>query len=114
MNGALKPNLLSLPKYALNQEVEDLPDRVKDHISPALEYACRSWCNHLSKMGVRKEEDISCVLNVLRHFLEQKFLPWLEVVSILGGARDAVVAVSELGKWFSEVCLTLLCNIAQG
>jgi len=113
MNNALKPNLLSLPDYALNQEVKDLPDRVKDQISPALEYACKSWYNHLSRMGERKGEDIICVLDALRHFLEQKFLPWLEVVSVLGAARDAVAALNELGKWLSEVSLALLCNTAH-
>jgi len=103
MNGALKQNLLSLPDYALNQEVKDLPDRVKDHVSPALEYACRSWYNHLT--GIRKEEDTTCVLNGLRFFLKDKFLPWLEVISVLGAARNAVVALGGLIQWLQEVCL---------
>jgi len=68
MNGNLKQNLLSLPAYALNQEVEDLSERIKDHISPALEYACKSWYNHLTDT----REDITHVLNALCNFLEQK------------------------------------------
>jgi len=102
MNNALKPNLLSLPSYALNQEVKNLADKVKDHISPALEYACGSWYHHFTKIG--KGEDITCVLDALRTFLKQNFLPWLEVVSVLGIARGAAVALRQLIQWLQEVC----------
>ena len=103
MNRALGTNLLSLPDYALNQEVKDLPERVKSCISPALEYACRSWYSHLT--GIGKEEDTTCVLNALRFFLKHKFLPWLEVISVLGAVRNAVVALGGLVQWLQEVCL---------
>lgn len=103
MNDVLKTNLLSLPAYALNQEVKDLPERVKGYISPALEYACKSWYNHLN--GVSKEEDVTCVLDALRIFLKQKFLPWLEVLSVLGATRVAVVTLGGLIQWLQEVCL---------
>ena len=104
MNTTLKPNLLSLPNYALNEEVEDLPERVKDHISAALEYACRSWYNHLPKT----KGDTTHILNALHEFLEEKFLPWLEIASVLGAVRDAVVALEKLILWLQEVCLHLL------
>jgi len=103
MKGTLKQNLLSLPDYALNQEVEDLPERIKDHISPALEYACKFWHNHLTET----RDDITCILDALCDFLKQKFLPWLEVVSVLGTAREAVVALGKLILWLQEVCLGL-------
>jgi len=110
MNSVLKPNLLSLPDYALNQEVKDLADKVKDHISPALEYACGSWYHHFTK--IRKGEDITCVLDTLRTFLRQNFLPWLEVVSVLGITRGAAVALRELIRWLQEVC-SLLGSIME-
>jgi len=103
MNGALKQNLLSLPGYALNQEVKDLPERVKSYISPALQYACLSWYSHLTE--IRKEEDTTCVLSALRFFLKHKFLPWLEVISVLGAARNGVVGFGGLIQWLQEVCL---------
>ena len=95
---------LSLPDYALNQEVKDLSDRVKDHISTALEYACSSWYHHLTKT----REDISDILDALHLFLEGKFLPWLEVVSVLGATRDAVAGLQSLILWLQKVCLGLL------
>jgi len=101
MNGALKPNLLSLPDCALNKEVKDLQDRIKVHISPALEYACIFWYNHLAKTG----EDIAQVLDALHTFLKKKFLPWLEIISVLGAIRDAVAGLKKFILWLNEVCL---------
>ena len=104
MNGALGQNLLSLPDYALNLEVEDLSDQIKAHISPALEYACKSWYIHLTKT----REGITYISGALHDFLEEKFLPWLEVISILGAVRDAVIALENLILWLHEVCSSLL------
>jgi len=102
MNNGLEQNLLSLPNYVLNSEVEDLQARVKGHISIALEYACRSWHIHLTRtMG-----DTSTILSDLRLFLEEKFLAWLEVVSILRAVREAVVGLEKLVPWL-EVCFGL-------
>ena len=106
MNNSLEQNLLSLPDYALNSEVEDLSERVKSHISPALEYACKSWHNHLN--GIRG--DTGDFLHILQHFLEKKFLAWLEVVSVLGATRDAIVGLKKLTLWLQEVCFGLLLS----
>jgi len=106
MNNSLEKNLLSLPDYALNSEVEDLSERVKDHISPALEYACKSWHNHLNGIS----GDTGDFLHVLHCFLEKKFLAWLEVVSVLGAARDTIIGLEKLILWLQEVCLLLLLS----
>jgi len=100
MNDTLEQNLLSLPDYALNSEVEDLPERVKGHISTALEYACKSWHNHLSEV----KEDTGYILHDLHYFLKERFLSWLEVVSVVGNVRDAVIALKGLIQWLQEVC----------
>ena len=99
MNGGLEQNLLSLPAYALNSEIEDLPTRINDRVSVALQYACRSWYNHLTKT----RGDITDVIPYLRVFLEEKFLAWLEVVSVLGAVSGAVVALENLMPWLQEV-----------
>ena len=103
MNDSLKQNLLSLPDYALNSEVEDLPERAKVHISTTLEYACKHWYNHL--IGVRGE--VADVLDALHNFLKEKFLPWLEVISVLGITRDTVAGLESLVLWLQEVCFDL-------
>ena len=103
MNVGLRQNILSLPDYALNSEVEDLEARVNDRISVALQYACQSWYWHLPETG----GDVTDVVSRLRVFLGEKFLAWLEVVSVLGAARGAVAALERLILWLQEVCFGL-------
>ncbi|KAF9643113.1 hypothetical protein BDM02DRAFT_3192176 [Thelephora ganbajun] len=99
MNEGLERNLLSLPDYALNSEVEDLETRINDRISDALRYACRSWHSHLTKT----EGDVTDVISHLRVFMEEKFLAWWEVVSLLRAVRGAIVALEQLIPWLQEV-----------
>jgi len=99
MDDGLEQNLLSLPDYALNSEVEDLETRIDDCISIALRYACLSWHNHLTET----EGDVSGVISYLRIFLEEKFLAWLEVVSAIGAVGGAVVGLERLVTWLQGV-----------
>ena len=105
MKNRLKQNLLSLPEYTLNSEIEDLQTRIDDRVSLALQYACRSWHNHLTETRGEITEVIPC----LRDFLESKFLAWLEVLSILGDMRSASVGLEKLMEWLQEVCLSVFC-----
>jgi hypothetical protein len=109
MNKTLEQNMLSLPDYALNSEIVDLPKRVEDQISIALQYACKSWYNHL----VKTEEDVTNITSALRCFLKKKFLAWLEVLSALGAVRNAVIALETLILWLEEVCLGLLLDTSR-
>jgi hypothetical protein len=101
MNNNLKQNLLSLPHHALNLEVEDLEARVKDQISTALQYACKSWHIHLAEV----RGDTSDIVPILQRFLQEGFLAWLEVLSVIGATRGAVIALNRLVSWLQEVCL---------
>ena len=91
--------MCELPDGVVNSEVADLKERVKEHISQALKYACRSWYKHL--VGAISAR----ITPILRRFLEEKFLFWLEVLSVLGVAREAVHALeaTEKCEWV-EVC----------
>ena len=100
MNESLEQNLLSLPDYALNSEVEDLEVRAKGRISVALEYACKSWHNHLTEV----RGDVTTIVSALRRFMQEGFLAWLEVLSVTGAAREAVIALENLMPWLREVC----------
>ncbi|KAF9790682.1 hypothetical protein BJ322DRAFT_407044, partial [Thelephora terrestris] len=99
MGCSLKQNLLSLPDYALNLEVQDLQTRVKDHLNTALIYACQSWYNHLAEV----RDDVTTIIPTLQNFLQVGFLPWLEVLSVIGAARNAIVALEKLISWSQEV-----------
>ena len=104
MGNALKKNMCSLPAYVLNAEVYDLPRRIEENgIVGALEYSCRSWYRHLPMVT----DQIQDVVSALRHFLEAKFLVWLEVLSVLGVVGDAARALDITIKWLKEVCLEI-------
>jgi hypothetical protein len=109
MNERLEQNMLSLPNFALNSEIVDLSKKVEDQISVAFRYACKSWYNHL----VKTKEDVTDITSALRCFLEKKFLAWLEVLSVLGAAKNSVIALESLILWLQEVCLGLLSNISR-
>ena len=100
MNKLLKSNMCSIPDYALNSEVEDLPRRVEESgIHGALGYACRSWHKHL----IVTKHQTADVVSALHCFLGEKFLFWLEVLSILNAVGDAVHGLNATVKWLNEV-----------
>ena len=106
MNSGLEPNLLSLPEYALNLQVTDLQARIDNQVSITLQYACRSWHNHLPETG----GDLISVTSHLRIFLETKFLAWLEVLSVLGDVGGGATALKGLMTWLRKVCPMILCH----
>ena len=99
MNNELEQDLLSLPEYVLNSEVMDLQMRIDGRISIALQYACRSWHNHLAEA----RGEIADVIPYLRIFLEEKFLAWLEVLSVVGDVGSASVGLEKLMLWLQKV-----------
>ena len=93
MNNRLEQNMCKLPDGVTNSEVDDLKERAELYIDKALEYACRSWHKHLlDKMSTQTVE-------ILHQFLMEKFLFWLEVLSVAGAVREAVDALEEVAKW---------------
>ena len=107
MNSRLRQNLLSLPDYSLNSEIEDLKGKVDGVVGKALLYACRSWHHHLTEV----REDFALIIPSLQSFLQEMFLGWLEVLSVGGFAKDAVVALEKLIPWLQEVCFVLFCFV---
>ncbi|KAF9784575.1 hypothetical protein BJ322DRAFT_852578 [Thelephora terrestris] len=102
MYGLLEKNMFSIPDYALNSDVEGLSKVGENGIDSALEYACRSWSNHL----VVREHLISDVLSALHRFLEEKFVFWLELLSVLGAVGEAARALITTLKWMNRIKVT--------
>ena len=73
----------------------------------ALEYACKSWHKHLVDL---KPVQMLKITPILHRFLEEKFLFWLEILSILGVMREAVHALEVVVKHL-DVCHILLPNV---
>jgi len=100
MGDSLKKNMCSIPDYFLNSEVKNLSKRLEDSgIHGALKYACTSWYKHLTTT----KERIGDVTDALCYLLEEKFLFWLEVSSVLGVVDDAARALGETVRWLGKV-----------
>jgi len=102
MNRRLQKNMFEFPDALANDEAGDLRKRAEGYIHRGLRYACESWHKHLANAKAAPTPTAKITF-VLHRFLEQKFLFWLEVLSILGTLRDAVDALEVAGKWL-EVC----------
>ena len=98
--------MFELPDGVTNSEVDGLRDGIERHVDQALGYACRSWHKHLV-------DDIPArVASTLHKFLEEKFLFWLEVLSVLGAVKEAVHALEETAKceWVEVCCIPSLIH----
>jgi len=96
MNRTLEKNMCKLPDAVANSEVDDLRGRIERYLDPALRYACKSWHKHLVD---EKTARTPVVTSALHRFLENKFLFWLEVISVLGAAREAADALEVAARW---------------
>ena len=92
MNKGLEKNICKLPDAVMNEEVDDLQERVGQYIDNCLQYACRSWHKHLAYINVAPDQ-ILRITPALQQFLEIKFLFWLEVLSVLDATSEAVGAL---------------------
>ena len=98
MNQRLEKNICKLPDAISNDKVYDLQERAEQCVGPALQYACRSWHKHL--IGIHMVlGHIPKIASILHQFLEEKFLFWLEVLSILGTLRDAIDGLEAAAVW---------------
>ena len=102
MNRMLEKNICKLPDGVANSDVDDLKERTDEYIDSALRYACMSWHMHLVDADTTPAH-APAIAHTLYQFLEKKFLFWLEALSVLGSARNAVEALQVTMDWL-EVC----------
>ncbi|KAF7351988.1 WD-REPEATS-REGION domain-containing protein [Mycena venus] len=98
LNRELRFNICELPtSYLRNSEVPDLPWRMEKYIPQHLHYCCRFWANHLAETHWN-----SPLSHLAATFLQEKFLFWLEVLSLLGTVGGASHALSKFIRWVQE------------
>jgi hypothetical protein len=91
----LKFNICDLEtSYLANIDIPDLESRVTKYISSALSYACRFWDDHLELVDFD-----SGLTTQLRSLFEEKFLFWLEVLSLIGSVSLTTPALSAVKGW---------------
>jgi hypothetical protein len=91
----LKFNICGLEtSYLANVDIPDLESRITKYIPSALSYACRFWGDHLERIPFDPD-----VTTKIRSFFEEKFLFWLEVLSLIGSVNIATSALSAVKGW---------------
>jgi hypothetical protein len=83
----------------LNSEVDDLPSRIAKYIPPHIQYACRHWVFHLTNACI---SDV--LLDLVRQFCSKGLLHWVEVCSLLGELRNALVALHDARQFLVVGC----------
>ncbi|KAG8993390.1 hypothetical protein FRB93_002003 [Tulasnella sp. JGI-2019a] len=97
MEDLRKPNICDMDPTMLNDEItrnsNDISNTddegpstqglVQQHISPALQYACKSWPTHVSSVS-SECDDIYVSVDI---FSKTRLLYWVEVLSLLGLTR---------------------------
>jgi hypothetical protein len=105
----LMKNICGFPRYAMNNEVEDLPARRELCIAPPLSYACLSWTKHL-QLSSQAGGNTSFVLTLVNEFFTRHLLSWLEVLSIEEHLHTAIYSLHDVRSWLTEVSTSYCCN----
>ncbi|KAL4868722.1 hypothetical protein BDV12DRAFT_185766 [Aspergillus spectabilis] len=84
----LKKNMCSLRSYGTERRDID-PESISHYLLPELQYSCRYWTHHLAKSKDPPTDQIYS-------FLQDHFLHWMEVMSILGFVSECLDALSIL------------------
>ena len=91
----LKFNICKLEtSYLANVDVEDLNTRVDEYIPPALLYACRFWDDHLKQTDFKTD-----LFREVEKLFNEKFLFWLEILSLTRNISFAPSAFATLNMW---------------
>lgn len=110
MDKQLKFNICGLESsHYHNDKVHNLSLRISECITASLSYSCRFWAAHLQHTTSSNEQRVQSLV----HFLETKFLWWLEVMSLLKHVSEAISALLALGDW-SRVSLNVSLDENQG
>jgi hypothetical protein len=94
----LKFNICKLEtSYLANDDVEGLNTRVGQHIPPALLYACRFWDDHLKHTDFEMD-----LFQKAKTLFKEKFLFWLEALSLTRNIGLASSAFASLNMWLAS------------
>jgi len=82
-----------------NADIKDLPSRVKENISDALQYSSLHWSHHLCSPPDNRDQRV-LVLGSLKKFFEGSYpLFWVEVLSAMGMVPIGAPSLRQLMSW---------------
>ena len=95
----------------MNAEVKDLPLRIKENISDALQYSSTYWSDHLCHTS---DENNKYILGNLRKFFEGPcVLFWGEVLSVMGMVSIGVPSLRRVVSTVVKVSTSVMTWIAK-
>ena len=105
----LRFNICKLEDSRLaNNDVNDLPSRIKENISDALQYSSLNWTNHLC---FTPDTSDGRVWESLREFFGGPYpLFWIELLSIIGKLRIGALGLQGVISMFVKVCTAPACR----
>ena len=99
MSATLKRNICDLQAPGiLTTEIES---RVKQCLSPDVQYACIYWIQHIQRSCAQLYDN-----DQVHQFLQEYFLHWLEALSLMGKTSEGVLAIMSLESYISVSHLT--------
>ncbi|KAF7349075.1 WD-REPEATS-REGION domain-containing protein [Mycena venus] len=109
MESKLTFNICKLPtSHVCNDDMPDIKDKVKTYIPNHLRYACLFWGDHLKATSFSYG-----ISDVVKKFLVEKLLFWLEVLSLLKMVRNAPKALSDFVSWTQDQSILPFVQDAQ-
>mgnify|MGYP001222990039 CR=1 FL=1 len=101
MQGSLKKNVCGLKSYGtLCSDIDD--EDVNKHLTPEVQYACRYWATHFTRI-----QNPVTGLDKTLLFLERHFLHWVEAMSVLGCMSEVVRIIDMLQSIAKVLCSRL-------
>jgi NACHT domain len=110
MKMKLMKNICGFPRYAMNNDIEDLPARRGLCITAPLSYACSSWAKHI-QLSSQAGCNTSSVLTLANEFFTRHLLSWLEVLSIEEHLHTGIYSLHDVRSWLTDVSLSYCCNL---
>jgi hypothetical protein len=99
METGLKFNICDLPtSYLKNRDMPNINQCIQAGIPEHLQYACQFWADHMTAINYNHKH-----AEATERFLLNKFLFWLEALSLLGLVGSAHYALSKFILWAPEV-----------
>ena len=80
--------------YFLNSDIPNLPQKIKQFISSSLSYSCQYWASHVQATLFNSK-----IATQVRKFLNEQFLYWMEVLSLMKSVQIAAHSVSLIITW---------------
>ena len=109
MRMRLMKNMCGVPRYAMNNDVEDLPARRELCITAPLSYACLSWAKHI-QLSSQAGGNTGPVLMQINEFFTHHLLSWLEVLSLEEHLHTAIYSLHDIQLWLTNVSTSYCCN----